>query len=220
MAPSTKKARVPRDPLAGDVEPAPFDGLPDDESETENVRLTRARLGAEAYVLVDWRYATFDTCSLAGSTWSRSHFTDATFDECDLANTVFDKSGLERVRFRRGRMTGFTVSGCALVDVQIDEAVADLSVWRFAKVEHAVFRDCRLAQSDWMSATLTHVRFDGCDFSDADFSQCQLDGVTFTRCTFEGVRGADGLRGAAVDRAAFYDLTEPMAATLGITLVD
>jgi uncharacterized protein YjbI with pentapeptide repeats len=219
MAPP-KRQRLPRDPQRGDIEPEPFDGLPDDESELDDVVLTRARLGAETYRLVDWRYATFDTRSLAGSTWSRSHFTDASFDDCDLANAVFDKSGLERVRFRRGRMTGFTASGCTLTDVQLDDAVADLSVWRFAKLEHVAVRDCRLTQSDWMSAALAHVVFDGCDFTGADFSHCQLDDVAFTRCTFDGVRGVDGLRGACVDRTALYDLTEPMAAALGIALAD
>jgi uncharacterized protein YjbI with pentapeptide repeats len=206
--------------MAGEVEPAPFDGLPDDESEIEDVRLSHARFGAETYTLVDWRYATFDACSLAGSTWNRSHFTDAVFHDCDLANAVCDKSGFERVRFRRGRMTGFTASGCTLTDVQIDEALADLSVWRFAKLEHAVIRDCRLTQSDWMSAALTNVRFERCDFSAANFSQCQLDGVSFARCAFDGVRGVDGLRGATVDRTALYDLTEPMAAALGLTIAD
>jgi uncharacterized protein YjbI with pentapeptide repeats len=214
------KTREPREPMLGDVDPQPFEGAPDDESEIEDVRLSHSRLGAETYTLVDWRYASFDTCSLAGSTWIRSHFTDATFEDCDLANSVYDRCGLERVRFHRGRMTGFTVGGSVLADVRIDEALADLSVWRFAKLEHMVVRDSRMTQSDWMSATLRNVSFEGCDFAGADFSQCQLDNVTFARCTFEGVRGVDGLRGAIVDRAALIDLTEPMAVSLGITLAE
>jgi uncharacterized protein YjbI with pentapeptide repeats len=218
--PSTKKPREPREPMAGDVEPATFGAIPDDESEIEDVRLSHAQLGAERYTLIDWRYASFETCSLVGSAWTRSHFTDATFEDCDLANSVYDKCGFERVRFHRGRMTGFTASGCTLADVRIDDALADLSVWRFAKIEHAAVRDCRLTQSDWMAATLRNVHFEGCDFAGADFSQCQLDKVTFARCTFEGVRGVDGLRGATVDRAALIDLTEPMAVSLGITLAE
>ena len=214
------KARHPRTPQPGAVDPVEFEQPPDDESEIEDALLSRARLGGETYTLVDWRYATFDACSLAGSTWKRSHFTDVTFDDCDLANSIYDKSGFERVRFHRGRMTGFTASGCTLTDLLVAEALADLSVWRFAKIEHAAFRDCRLGQSDWMAATLTNVRFDGCDFAGADFSQCRLDTVTFTRCSFEGVRGVDGLRGAAVDRTALYDLTEPMAVALGISLAE
>jgi uncharacterized protein YjbI with pentapeptide repeats len=219
MAP-TKKAREPRPPMAGDVEPAAFEGLPDDESEIEDVRLEHARLGAESYRLVDWRYARFASCSLAGSTWKRCHFTDTVFDDCDLANVVLDRCGLERVRVDCGRMTGFGGSGATLTDLVVDGAVADLSQWRFATIEHAVFRDCRLTQSDWANARLTSVRFEGCTLAAADFSHCQLDSVVFVRCGFEGVRGVDGLRGASVDRAALYDLTEPMAVALGISLAE
>jgi uncharacterized protein YjbI with pentapeptide repeats len=216
---SMKKAREPRDPLAGDVEPSLLDVLPDDESRIEDVVLKRAHL-VDAYELIDWRYARFVGCCMAGSAWKRSHFTDTVFDDCDLANVVLDRCGLERVRFRRGRMTGFSASGGSLVDVGIEGALADLSQWRFASLEHVALRDCRMPQSDWSSAVLADVRFEGCDLSGADFSQCQLNGVAFVRCTFDGVRGVDGLRGAAVDRAALYDLTEPMAVALGIALAD
>jgi uncharacterized protein YjbI with pentapeptide repeats len=212
------KVRTPRDPIPGDVEPQPYDRGPDDESEIEDVRLSGLALGGETYHLVDWRYAAFAGCGMSGSTWKKSHFTDTAFDDCDLANSAYDKCGFERVRFARGRMTGVDVSGCTLADVQVLDAPADLSTWRFAKLEHAVFRGCRLTQSDWMSASLTRVRFEGCDFADADFNHCEMESVTFVGCSFENVRGVAGLSGAAIDRAALIDLTEPMAAALGITL--
>jgi uncharacterized protein YjbI with pentapeptide repeats len=213
-------AREPRGPLPGDPEPQALDALPDDESEIRDVVVERARLGAKTFRLVDWRYARFAGSSLAGATWKTSHFTDTVFDDCDLANATFDQCGLERVRIDRGRLTGLSVSGCSLTDVVVDGALGDLSEWRFAIVEHALVRDCRLPQSDWSNAALTDVRFEGCDLSGADFSQCRLDTVVFANCGLEGVRGVDGLRGATVDRAALIDLTEPMAVALGITVSD
>ena len=217
---STRKAREPREPIAGEIEPVAFEGQPDDDSQIEDVVLQRAQLGSETYDLVDWRYARFAACGLTGSTWKKCHFTDTVFDDCDLANVALDRCGLERVRVDRGRMTGFSVSGSSLTDVIVDGAIADLSEWRFATIEHAVFRDCRLPQSDWTNATLKNVRFEGCDFSGADFSHCQIDAVTFLRCGLEAVRGVDGLRGATFDRAALVDLTEPMAVALGLRLAE
>jgi uncharacterized protein YjbI with pentapeptide repeats len=215
-----RERREPREPMASDIAAQPFDGLPDDESEIRDVTLELARLGAETYELIDWRYATFSGCSLAGSTWKKSHFTDAVFDDCDLANATFDRSGLERVRVNRGRLTGLSVSGCTLTDLIVDGAVADLSEWRFATVEHMVIRACRLPQSDWTNATMSDVRFEDCDLSGADFSHCQLDEVSFVRCGLGDVRGVDGLRGATVDHSALIDLTEPMAVALGIRLAE
>jgi uncharacterized protein YjbI with pentapeptide repeats len=214
------KAREPREPMAGDIAPRPFDALPDDDAQIEDVLVERARLGAQTYELIDWRYATFSGASLAGSTWKRGHFTDVVFDDCDLANAVFDRCGLERVRIQRGRTTGLSVSGSSLTDVVVAGAVADLSEWRFAAVEHMVIRDCRLTQSDWTNATMADVRFEDCDLSGSDFSHCQLDGVAFVRCGLGSVRGVDGLRGATVDRSALIDLTEPMAVSLGINLAE
>jgi uncharacterized protein YjbI with pentapeptide repeats len=212
--------REPRAPLTGEIEPQPFDGVPDDDSQIEDVALERIELGSETYELIDWRYARFTGCTFAGSTWKRSHFTDTVLDDCDLANVVLDRCGLERVRIDRGRMTGLSVSGSKLADVVVDGALADLSEWRFASIEHALIRGCRLAQSDWANAELTNVRFEDCELAGADFSYCRLDQVTFVRCGFEGVRGVDGLRGAHVDRAALIDLTEPMAVALGISLAE
>jgi uncharacterized protein YjbI with pentapeptide repeats len=103
-----------------------------------------------------------------------------------------------------------------LHDVAVRESVADMSVWRFAKLERVEFTNCRLAQSDWNSAELKHVSFVGCDLTDADFNHAQLDAVSFATCNFDGIRGVTGLRGATVDAANLVDLTVPMAAALGI----
>jgi uncharacterized protein YjbI with pentapeptide repeats len=214
------KAREPREPMVGDIEPRRLDGVPDDDSEMRDILLERIQLGAGTYELVDGRHARFSACSFAGSTWKKSHFTDVVFDDCDLANAAFDRCGFDRVHIQRGRMTGLSVSGSSLIDVVVDGAVADLSEWRFATVEHAAIRDCRLTQSDWTNATMADVRFEDCDLSGSDFSHCQLDGVAFVRCGLGGVRGVDGLRGATVDRSALIDLTEPMAVALGITLAE
>jgi uncharacterized protein YjbI with pentapeptide repeats len=214
------KPRDPRTPLPGDIAPRPFEGRPEDESEIENVAVWRDALGAETYRLIDWRYAAFAGCSLAGSSWLRSHFTDTTFEDCDLANSTYEKCGFERVQFSNGRMTGFAVSGSSLIDLQIDGALAELSQWRFASVEHAVFRDCQLTQSDWTSAQLASIRFESCDLTGSDFSHCEMASVAFVGCTLAEVRGTAGLRGATVDRAALPDLTEPMAVALGIGLAE
>jgi uncharacterized protein YjbI with pentapeptide repeats len=212
--------REPRAPLAGEIERKPFDGVPDDDSQIQDVLLERVDLGGATYELIDWRYARFNGCNLAGSTWRRAHFVDTAFDDCDLANVVLDRCGIDRVRVDRGRMTGLSVSGSTLRDVIVDDALADLSQWRFATVEHAVLQGCRLPHSDWSNAELSNVRFEDCDLAGADFSYCRLDHVAFVRCGFEGVRGVDGLRGAVVDRAALVDLTEPMAVALGISLAE
>jgi uncharacterized protein YjbI with pentapeptide repeats len=214
------KVREPRDPLPGDIEPQPYQGRPEDDSEVENVALWRDELGGETYQLIEWRYAVFAGCSLAGSTWVKSRFTDTTLEDCDLANSTYERCGFERVHFTHGRMTGFTVSGSGLTDIQVDHALADLSEWRFASVEHAVFRDCRLTRSDWTSAKLTSVRFEDCDLTGSEFSHSEMTGVSFVGCTLAEVRGVDGLRGSTVDRATLPDLMTSMAVALGIGLAE
>jgi uncharacterized protein YjbI with pentapeptide repeats len=195
-----------------------FDALDLDESTIEAGDFRRGVLTPGRYELVDWEMCEFGACSMASTTWVKSHFTDTAFYECDLANTILDQCGLQRVEFEHARLTGFDPSGSTLQSVAIRDSVAEMSVWRFSKLERAEFRNCRLAGSDWNSATLDRVTFAGCDLTGADFHDARLDDVTFTACDFAGIKGVTGLRGATVDAADLLDLTVVMAGALGIRI--
>jgi uncharacterized protein YjbI with pentapeptide repeats len=188
-----------------------------DETAIELGDFSRSVLAPGEYRLVDWEGCEFNGCSLASTSWVKSHFSDTIFMESDVANVVLDQSGLQRVMFERVRLTGFSAGGCPVQNVMFRDCLADLSAWRFANLERVRFESCRLTKTDWTSARLKHVTFDNCDLTEADFNHAELESVRFRGCTFDGIQGVTGLRGATLDAANLIDLTVAMATALGIT---
>lgn len=216
---SSTPSHTPHPPRTGDPEPSTLDGLDLDEALIEDSSFTRETVAPGEYRLVDWESCTLDHCTLAATRWPRSHFTDVRIADSDLANVELERAGVNRVVVERTRMTGFNATKAMIQNLRADDCLAEMSTWRFAQVERAVFTGCKLARSDWTAAQLSQVRFEDCDLTGADFSEARLTQVSFARCTFIDLQGLTGLRGAAVDADGLVQLTGLMAREFGIRML-
>ncbi len=168
--------------------------------------------------LLDVEGCRFRDVRLGDGRWRRATLSDSVLESCDLANLELVDSGTQRVRIGGSRLTGLVASGCSVNNTAIVDGIADLSNWRFAKLDRVVFDGCRLIAADFTGSTLTNVTFVDCDLSGADMTQVGVKGVRISRCTLTGLRGVASLSGASIDPLNLLDLTLDLAAALGITI--
>lgn len=134
--------------------------------------------------------------------WLELVMSDARLEGCDLANAAWPESALDRVAFRRGRLTGFQAVEARWSDVVLEGARLDLAAFDRARLERCAFIDCDLTGATFRGARLDGVRFEGCRMRELDFSacslrRCDLRGSTVEAWTIE----LEDLRGARADPA-------------------
>jgi uncharacterized protein YjbI with pentapeptide repeats len=164
----------------------------------------------------------------------RSRFTDADLgaaqlrglrlSDCEvvtsnLANLVAIDGTLERCAFSACRLTGFSWPG-TLEEVRFSDCRIDLAAFGHARFRRAVFEGCLLADADFRDARFDSVAFHRCDLTTATFSGARFERSEIRGCTLDGIRGVDGLHGAALDWEDVVGLAGSMAAALGIRVVE
>jgi len=141
---------------------------------------------------------------------------DEEIEDATLANV----DALTRVALRRCRLTGLLLTEGRLRDVVASESRVDLASFAGATLEQVVFEDCRLEGSSFQDARLRFVRFERCDLSEADLSGMRCERVELRGCTLDGVRGADGLRGAALPWGDILGAVGTFATALGVRVLE
>jgi uncharacterized protein YjbI with pentapeptide repeats len=144
---------------------------------------------------------------------------DCELRTCNVANLLVTKSALTRVAFTGCRMTGFGCPEAALEDVTFTDCLLDLAAFGFARLRRVSFENCVLRDADFREARFESVRFADCDLTEAWFSGARFDRSELRRCTLDGLRGVDGLRGAALEWGDVVGLAGTMAAALGIVVL-
>ncbi len=122
---------------------------------------------------------------------------------CDDNATIWHHSDVQQVQY-------FTIRSAQL----------DLASFAGARLTRVTFEDCVMRQTDVMDAELESVRFHSCDMTEFDLRGAKLARCELRDCRLEGVRGADGLRGAAMPWADIVGLAGVWAAELGIRTLD
>jgi uncharacterized protein YjbI with pentapeptide repeats len=145
---------------------------------------------------------------------------DEELADASLANVDARDGELVRVVLRRCRLTGLLLTEGKLRDVVVADSRADLASFAACTLEQVVFEDCRLEGSSFQEARLRFVRFERCDLSEADLSGTRCEHVELRGCTLDGVRGADGLHGAAMPWGDILGSAGTLAAALGIRVLD
>ena len=138
---------------------------------------------------------------------------------CDLSNVSSREGTMRRSRVLECRMTGFTWSEGLIEDVTFRGCALDLAAFRFTRFKRVTFEDCVLRDADFQDGRLESVRLLGCDLGGAGFLSARCREVELRRCSLEGLRGIDGLRGAALEWDAVIEFAPAMAAALGIRLL-
>jgi uncharacterized protein YjbI with pentapeptide repeats len=104
--------------------------------------------------------------------------------------------------------------------VVLSECRIDLASFAASTLEQVVFDGCILRQTDFQEAELRAVRFVDCDLSAADLSGARMSRCELQGCTLEGVRGAEGLRGAAMPWPDIVAAAGTFADALGVRVLE
>jgi uncharacterized protein YjbI with pentapeptide repeats len=196
--------------------------LPEHELEPESAYKGMAffdlDLEARTAESVEFRQSRFRRSSLAGSHLQRVRFADCLVEASDWSNLRGDGGTFERVKVADSRLTGLAWADGLLRDAAFGGCKLDLSNWRFATFDVAVFTDCNLAGADFTSADLRGASFVRCDLSGAQFSNATMEGARFRGCELAGIGGMTSWAGAIVHEDDLLVLAQTMAAALGIAV--
>ncbi len=165
---------------------------------------------------VEFAGCRLETVDLSGAQCSRLVLADAEVNASNLANLAARDSSLIRVTLRRARLTGMGWPAGTLTDVRVEDCRADLSSFRFGRLQRVTFVRCLLADADFEGVRGESVAFLDCDLSRAAFSQARFERSEIRRCRLDGVSGVDGLRGMGLLPEDIVSLAGPMAAALGV----
>jgi uncharacterized protein YjbI with pentapeptide repeats len=162
----------------------------------------------------------FQNVNLAESKFERAVFSDVGLEQCDLANLAAHGSSLIRTVLGRSRMTGASLTECALRDVSFESCRMDLAAFRFCRFSNCIFTDCKLSHADFQNADLRTVRFENCDLTGVQFSNALMEGAYFADCSLLDISGVASLKGATVKSHDAIGLLYSLAGTLGIRIDD
>lgn len=147
-------------------------------------------------------------------------YLDARFEDVDWSTRRESRFSARRVEIHRARLTGAQFPEGTFIDATFADCRADLTSFRFAKLQRVVFRDCRLEEADFYGAQLEDVLFERCDLRLAS-----IDGVKSTRvelrgCNLEGLQGGEALRGVRMPWDDVVGSGPVFAAALGVEILD
>jgi uncharacterized protein YjbI with pentapeptide repeats len=157
---------------------------------------------------------------LGGARLGRLGLLDCAFERCDLAGLDATESSIVRVEIEGSRLTGLQGSRVMLRDVVLRDCRMDVAELRDARLERVTFERCDLRELDLQGARLHEVRFHGCDLAEAILLEADLSRCELRDCSYRGLRGIEGLRGAAIGWPDAIELAPAFAAALGVRMVD
>ena len=169
----------------------------EDEAEVTDA-IFRGDFGGTEVHFVSLRQCRLEEVLLIGSRVIRASITDCVFTDCNLSGALLEDCRLERVEFRRCRISGIQAPRTQFTDVAFVDCKADAASFRMTTWERAEFRDCNLVESDFYSAKLPETRLHGCDLARADFSKAELAGSRMQRSNLTDIRGGESLRGVTI----------------------
>ncbi|MFL5843370.1 MAG: pentapeptide repeat-containing protein [Solirubrobacteraceae bacterium] len=161
-----------------------------------------------------------DGVDLADGRGEELRVVDLVVAGANLANLRAARSRGERLVVRRSRLTGATFAEGRLADVTFAECGMDLVSFASCGLERVTFEDCVLTGADLQEARMRDVRLHRCDLTDADLRGARLTTCELRGCTLDGLRGAEALRGAAMEWSDVVAGAGTWAAALGIEILD
>jgi len=201
-----------------DHDPAPVELL--DGDEWSSVVATADYIGQRAEGL------DFGDVRVEGGRWSGVTIEgfrafDVRFTGCDLAGLVLqDDVVIRNAYFERCRMTGATLAGAKLNEVQFVDCVLDDANFRMLEGVFVRFVDCSMVMIDLYGAKLDRSAVVRSNLRGADFTNAFCKDVDLRGSEMLDIRGADALRGATIDSAQAHGLALSFAAALEIKVVD
>ena len=182
--------------------------------------MVRGDFSATELYLVSVRQCRVEGARFTGSRLVRTSFVDCVILDSDLSGVRLDDCRLERVEFRRCRVSGLQATKSQFTDVALFDCKADAASFRMSVWERAELRDCNLVESDFTGAKLPGSRVEGCDLAKADLTKCDLTGTRLHRSNLTDVKGGDALRGVVISSDQLIPAALAVFASMKIRIED
>jgi uncharacterized protein YjbI with pentapeptide repeats len=147
-------------------------------------------------------------------------FDDVLAEDLDAAGADWTGGGLNRVIFRRARLTGVQLPEAEVRDVTFSDCKLDYANFRMAKLAHVTFERCVFIETDFGGAELSLVRFDDCQIAKMDITKATFSRVDLRGSAVGFVGSVSALRGAIINTNQLMDLAHDLASELGIEVND
>jgi uncharacterized protein YjbI with pentapeptide repeats len=144
---------------------------------------------------------------------------DVALERVDLANVRAVGVLVERATLRGCRMTGMQMAESTIRDTLFEGCRIDLAAFRMTRFERVVLRDCVLREADLVEAQLSSVVLERCDLAGVDLSHATFARSQVADCRYEGLIGAERLRGTTMPWPDVLALAPELAAAVGIAVL-
>jgi uncharacterized protein YjbI with pentapeptide repeats len=155
-----------------------------------------------------------------GTEFVRARVVDTVFQRSDLSGASFVHAAFTRVEFVDCRMVGSDLSGAKLCDVSFRECRLSEASFRMASGDRVRFDNCDLSRADLYGAQLAGARIFNSKLTEAEMSRATLKDARLHGSNFDGVKGAEALRGSTIGSVQVLPVAFQILAAMGIKVDD
>lgn len=170
---------------------------------------------------LDLRHSTFSECAFTGVDLTGSDLTGAHLVETELTEVEAAHLSTPRSLWRRSAVTRSRLGAVEAYEANLDQLLlADCkisylngrgSTWSDVLVQH-----CVIDELDLLGAKLNRVRFEDCQIRSLGLDRASCRSVDLRGAELRELTGLTGLAGCTISSEQLYDLSDALAAHLGI----
>jgi uncharacterized protein YjbI with pentapeptide repeats len=158
--------------------------------------------------------------AFVGAELIRARVNDTLFERCDMSGVILAHAVLTRVEFHDCRLSGADLSAGHWRDVCFRETRLVDATFRMSSGERVRFEGCDASRADFYATQLPLACLFNSNFNEAQMSKATLEGARLHGSTFEGINGAEALRGSTISSEQVMPLAFQLLANWGITVDD
>jgi uncharacterized protein YjbI with pentapeptide repeats len=158
-------------------------------------------------------------CVLDAASLSRAQIAGSVLAEVRAHTLSAADSVWRDVAITGCRLGAVTGHGAQVTRLRVSGGKFDYVNLRDAALTDVVIEDCTIGELDLVGARLTRVTFERCRVGVLDLTRATLDRVDLRGADLAGLRGLGHLRGAIITPAQLIELSQALAAHLGLTVI-
>lgn len=170
--------------------------------------------------------ASFQDCRLSnvvltGAGLTKARFSNIEAISCDISNANFEQAKISRAALSSCKLLGAQFGEATLADVVFTDSVLNMAHLYGAKLKSVHFSKCTMRGADFRSCSMENVAFTDCDLAGAEFYGAKFTGVKFGGSDISAIKiNIEDLKGAIIDRSQLLQLSELLAESVGITVLE
>jgi uncharacterized protein YjbI with pentapeptide repeats len=158
--------------------------------------------------------------AFVGAELIRARVNDTLFERCDMSGVILAHAALTRVEFHDCRLSGADLSAGHWRDVSFRETRLVDATFRMSSGERVRFEGCDASRADLYATQLPLAYLLNSNFNEAQMSKATLVGARLHGSSFEGIKGAEALRGTIISSQQALPLAFQLLASWDITVDD